>query len=83
MFHFALSELGRVVKNHVIDSRILGFGDLLDLKVHKMVENSHASEEKEASLQLQKSALVREEALFTNTLQSPGSNVLASRHSIP
>ncbi|KAF3434611.1 hypothetical protein FNV43_RR21696 [Rhamnella rubrinervis] len=76
--NFALSELGRVVKNHVIDSRIFGFWDLLDVKVHKMVENSHASEEKETSLQLQKSALVREEALITNTLQSPGSNVLVS-----
>lgn len=66
------------MKTHVLDSRILGFGDLLDVKVHKMVENSRTSEEKETSLQLQKSALVREEALITNTLQSSGSSVLAS-----
>lgn len=77
--NFALSELGRLVKSHVIDSRILGFGELHDVKVHEMVDSSHASEEKDSSLQLQKSALVREEALIASTLQSPaGSNALAS-----
>lgn len=62
----------------------MGLGDLHDVKVHEMLENeirekSHASEDKEAHLQFQKSALVHEEALVTNSVQSPGSNnVVAS-----
>ncbi|KAH7518493.1 pentatricopeptide repeat-containing protein MRL1, chloroplastic [Ziziphus jujuba] len=82
--NFALPELGRNFKNQDMESQILGLGDFHDVKVHKMLENeirekSHASEDKEAQLQYQKSAWVHEEALIANSVQSPGSNnVVAS-----
>ncbi|KAL5561118.1 hypothetical protein UlMin_030865 [Ulmus minor] len=83
---FALPELGGEVMNHVMESGIVGFGELHEVKVQNVVkketrESSHTTEDKEVLLQFQNSAFVQEEALLTKAWQSPGSNYLASRAS--
>lgn len=82
-----LSELGQDVMNWVFEGLIVGFGgqhvkeESKELK-DKIGENGHASEDEQAPLIFQTSALIHEEVLDTKTLESPGSVVLTSSANI-
>ena len=66
---FALSPQGSNVGNQVIESQILGFPEIGNLKDHN-AEDNRVLEDKEAQLPFFKSSMLHEAAFMTNTSES-------------